>query len=78
MVFSNTKDLTLTTQNNFPTAEDLILSREDTLPSLETELQDNTTESKILDQEFVDVPNSTGIRSKIKVCRQIATISLTR
>ena len=67
LVSNNTNDPTLTTQDDLPTTEDLTLSTKDTLPSYETELWDNTTDSEISDQEFVDAQNLAGMKSKIKV-----------
>ena len=58
---SNTRDPTSTVQDDTARQQDLKLPIEETLPSLETAVQDSSTYSNTPDQEFVDAPDSAGI-----------------
>ena len=71
-VFNNIEDLTLKARDDLHKTGDLALPTQDTLPSIQTELQDSTYNPQISDQEFVNAPDSAGLRSKIMMCRHIA------
>ena len=58
--------------------QDLTLPIHDTLCSLETELQDSSTDFKISHHDFIDALDSAGMRQKIQAHRQTVTISPTR
>ena len=58
--------------------QDLTLRIHDTLCSLETELQDSSTDLKISHHDFIDALDSAGMRQKIQAHRQTVTISPTR
>ena len=71
LLFNHAEDQTLTAQDNIPTAQDLTFQTQNTLPSLEAELQDSNIDSKFSDPEFVDTLDSAGVNCKIQVHKQI-------